>query len=820
MTPTLEETEAPNEGIDAPQAHPEGSDTQTGQDFTELYGERFEQLPTQLVQAIRGLVSEFQHQDEYPRRREVMRDRRNRYYEKGVQHLYENTQGLVPMQAGQISNGINGRGQAPNYIDDYNITRPYSRVIDSVLTQNPPGIAFRPINAQLQEDKEAADQAERYTEIFDRSNDLKGLQMEQIRFMRVSGRVVSWTRTEADAQMFGQNTDGTAKRMEITSFYGTLESKVPILAKSQKDALYTFLFDDPDVKQARAQYPGSGAEGKPFAKSINPGVSGVGESEYERTARLGILQGTRTQVQQGDAMSHVVTRMNCWLRPGCFVGGADNDKLDQPFEEAEESDINEDGSQFTVKDKLLQLFPSGCHAVFVGETYVASWDESLDDALDIAFPYKGDGMSREGIMDLFVVIQDLFNDVTNALRQASDTGWPHTWVDGEDQDIDAITNQRADPYAIQVRKARKDLAMADSFFREPDLVLPETVMQWLNQIAGPLAQLMLATPPVLFGQGDDHSETASGTSQLKAQAMGQLGLIWGMMQRQWARIRYQAALLATRNPDHEQGIAVASGDDTSPVQIQKISKGHFGAYPDEDSSFPESTAQKRQNMTVMLQMAAQSPEIGQQLMTSPDNWRTFADLEGFSELVIPQAESRDKQLLEIEELLKGQPLPPDPAVLQAAQQQHAAQMVQAATAATAAGQPVPPPQPFDPTALLTPSVPVEELDYHPWEFEKCKEWLSSDACRRQLALRTDDYPAGNKMGVLNVKLHALQHQKFMMAEAAQQAAMGIAPALAAPPKTKKQQKEGNRPRQLPPAMQPHEGSGAAPSAPPAPAMAA
>jgi hypothetical protein len=58
--------------------------------------------------------------------------------------------------------------------------------------------------------------------------------------------------------------------------------------------------------------------------------------------------------------------------------------------------------------------------------------------------------------------------------------------------------------------------------------------------------------------------------------------------------------------------------------------------------------------------------------------------------------------------------------------------------------------------LLQPSVPVDELDYHAWEFEKCKEWLSSAAARRELA-------NSNQAGVLNVKLHALAHQKMMVA---------------------------------------------------------
>lgn len=793
MTPTadLEET---NEGFDSPQEHPE--------DDSNIYGERNEKLPEQLVLALKAAAQEFQEQDKFPRRREVMRDRRNRFYERSVQHLYETTQGLVAMVPGQIGQGAYGKGQTPQYIDDYNIWMPYERIILATLTQNPPGIAFRPDSPGKEEDDEAADNAEMYTKVFDRANDVKGLQVEQIRYMSLSGRTISWTRTEADAQMYGLNDAGQPKRQEVTTFHGTLESKVPIMAKSQKDCLYCLLYDDPDIKQAKEEYPGEGADGRKFAKCFQPGQVALGENEFERTARLGILQGTRSSGNQGDAFSHTLTRMHCWFRPAAFNG----DKFDEPFDQAGPEDLtdNGDGTQSapTVKDALRKLYPSGCHAVFVGDTYVASWDESMDDALDIAFPYKGDGMSRQAIMDLFVVIQDTFNDVTNALRQAADVGWPSTWVDGDDQDIDAITSQKADPYAIRIRKARKDLALAASFFREPDLVLPSSVMQWLQEMSGPLAQLMLATPPVLFGAGDEDQKTASGTAQLKAQAMGQLGLIWGMMQRQWARIRYQAALLASKNPDYAQEIVVATGDQTATLQLGKVRKGKFGAFPDEDSSFPESTAQKRQNLTLILQMAATSPILGAQIMSSPDNWKLFADLEGFTELVIPEAESRDKQLIEIEELLQGVPIPPAPEELEAAMQQHATMAVQSATMAATTGQPAPPIPPFDPASLLKPSIPVDELDYHPWEFEKCKEWLSSDACRKQMALRTDDFPAGNKLGVLNVKLHALEHQKMM-------ALLAPAPVMDAP---------GGPPPQAEhkPPQHPPQGAPKPPAAAPAP----
>ena len=66
----------------APAPDPQATDQQADpQDPRELYGERFENLPEQLVNALREQVKEFQGQEKYLRRREVMRDRRARFYE-------------------------------------------------------------------------------------------------------------------------------------------------------------------------------------------------------------------------------------------------------------------------------------------------------------------------------------------------------------------------------------------------------------------------------------------------------------------------------------------------------------------------------------------------------------------------------------------------------------------------------------------------------------------------------------------------------------------------------------------------------------------
>lgn len=741
MTPALA---PPNEGQIATQEHPAGElDEQPSP-----YGERNEQLPEQLVNALKDLVKKFQQQEQYIRRMEVLADRLKRFYERGYQHVYCNQRtGLFVQATAGATVPSNGQQiQCPNYIDDYNIFQPYLRVLQAILTQNPPGIDFRPINPNKSEDIEAAETAEGYRKMFDRSNDAKEIQTQIVRMMGVSGRTVIWTRTEANAQKFGLNRDGEPKRMEISTVHGTLESKVPILAKCLEDALYCFLFDDIDVRQAKTQHPD-------FATKIKANTSGLGESNYERSARLGVLQGTRDQAQMGDAFSHLVTEMNCWIRPASFT--------DEAFEDAfEEIEPNEDGSVMTIKDKLLQLFPNGVHVVFEGDTYVGSWGESMDDHIVVGFPYVGDGMFRMALMDPMVVVTDRFNDNMNAAAEVWDFGWPSTWVAADDTEFEAIGDQEAAPYAFrQFKSLPKGEKLQDRVYREPNPALPANFMEFIELLEGPLAQFMIAAPPALFGAAMEDQKTASGYAQARSQAMGQQGLTWAAIQKMMSRMYYQAALCASSNPDHSEEIIVpGDGGSNSTVRLERLTKGKFGCYPDEDSSFPESTSAKRVTLSGVLDKAALNPVLGAQVMSSPDNWKLFATIMGFPELVIPEAVSRDKQVFEIEELLQGAPIPASPEELQSAQVQHAA----ASMAAQRMGQPEPPPP--DPMSMLKPSIMPDELDFHEWEFPKCKEWLSSEACRRELSTINPETGENNASGVLNVKLHALEHQKFMIAQ--------------------------------------------------------
>lgn len=801
-----------NDGAQAVDEHPEEIEEQ-GEPPT--YGPNNCYLPEQLQNAIKiAIETQVGARELYDRRRQVMRVSRNKYYRRGFQHIYENRQTgmFVAAVAGEAVAAGGGMIECPQYVGDYNIVRPTELVIESVLTQNPPGIDFRP-DTQVTEDLEAAKTAEVYREFFDRSNDVKGLQLKLVQSFCESGLTIITVNTEANEQLWGLNEAGEPKQNETARVWGALEARVlPLTANCLDEVDAIVLYDDPTVNRAKMEYP-------EIAKKIKSMTSGLGEDVYARIARLGILQGTRRYAQVGDALTHLAVRANAYLRPCCFVdekfddayqlaGKTDDYEADKP-----EDNQNEDGLPFSVRDKLNQLFPQGVHAVFVGKTYAEAWAESVDDGVVIGFPYEGDGMAREAIMDDSIVIQDFFNDILNSLREAQDYGWPRTFIHAEDLEFDAIQDQKSEPYAFSMKKARTGQPLEDDFFREPDLVLPESLSELMEYLAGPFLQFVLGTPPALFGGQMADQKTASGYAQAKNQAMGVKGIPWSSVQTMMARMYYIAALKASKNPDHAEQILVPVKGQTQVLKLERLTKGKFGAFPDEDSSFPETTSAKRDLLSQLLTIATTNPTIGAQLLGDTYNWEIICQVFGFKELQLMEAESAKKQMREIEELLQGQPLPPMPDEVAAFEQQQQMLLQQHAAAALMAkqqGQPPPPaPQPPKmipfgeqpgpdgnpvpvqyPEALLKPSIDVDDLDFHQWEGPAGQDWLSTEAAWREINVGRpgpDGEPMPNMLGVENVRLHVKIHlERMAVMMQAQQAAAPQPMMRHAPPPQAKQ----------------------------------
>lgn len=722
---------------------------------------------TELQGAIVKLCQHFAGLEKYARRTEVMDSRRQRFYRRQDQYIVWNTAqylfGPWPGNTGE-STGTSPAQDSPRYTDVYDIFWPYMRILISVGTQNPPGVNFEPDDPTQESDITSSRAAEKYRHFVDRVNKRKNLQADILSKFCTDGRTVLYTRPVADEQKFGQDKKGQPNIYPRMEAFGVLESKVvPITANSQDELIALFLSDEPEINMAKKAYP-------EHASEIKEGQSGVGESAYERNARIGVLQGTKLLQQAGDAYAHLTTRHRVFLRPAAFEHAPD-----------------------AVRDQLKAKYPSGAKVWICGDSYCRSIEKAFDDQLTIGFPAPGDGMNRSSMMRAMVPIQDAFNDYKNLEKEYADWGIPTIYRLTEAGDIEALREQTAEPgNNVTVELPSGINSLSDCFFVEPAPTCPVQILQAYQDLRGALAEFIVGAPPALFGGSDEHNETKGGIAMLRDQAMGQYSMCWGALQEMFAS-GYKQAVLAisdTMAQDSNVNLQIPGKRGRSltvSISGEELTKGNFHAYPDTDSSFPETSGAKRQTIQMLWTQAATDPMAAQAMgLMEPDNLELTREMLGITDWTIPGANSRDKQMGEIDLLLQQQPATPSPQAIIAFGLQQ--KLIQAAAQKINPMAPPPPPpdmvpmpmmvpgpdgQPTKqmvpvPRAMLKPTVLINKYDFDQFEFQTIKDWLSEPD---GIAERKT-----NPLGVLNVELHGDLHQAAMIAKAPP------APSLPMPPK--------------------------------------
>jgi hypothetical protein len=678
----------------------------------------------ELQNCIKGLVQHFLGLDKWVERQEVIESRLQRFYWRDVQYIFwkSDSSGFLPAIAGSTVDTSEGPITLPRYTDVYNIYTPFGESLIAVLTQNVPGVNWRPVDMSKGEDITAAQASEKYQQKLDRDNNRKELQTAACRLMYTDGRVTFFTE---------QKRDGT---QSIKSF-GVLETKpVPIMAKCREELVAYFISDEVDVYKAKEEY-------SDFKSKIKEGNSSLGESPYKRIARLGVLQGTRAVMQAGDAFSHMTTRHRAFLRPSCF------EKAEEKF-----------------RDKLSELYKNGLYVTFCGDSYCGSFNESMDDHLTIDFATPGDGMNRSSLGKRVVPLQDVFNDELNLWHEAHDHCIPTLFMYSETGDIDAIREQVAEPGNIipfTVLPPGANSA-ADAFYAAVLEGIPATLPQFVQFIQGPLAQFISGAFPALFGGDTKENDTAKGIAIQRDQAMGRMGLPWGALQRLFAGAYTQAVGLAKRHAQEGDKFNYATEDlagnalnEEVPMDDLRLGGAHCLA--DVDASFPESNTSKRQTFQLLMAAAERNPILAE-IIAQPDNQEFAHEVLGLPDLVIPAAAARNKQFIEIDQLLKEEPVPATIEEIKQASLQNPALLMamadweQKAQLAIASGQ-LPPEMPIPPE-LSHPSIPVDaQFDFHQYEFQAIKDWLSSPQRREAEKI--------SPKGVLNVRLHGLMHQALI-----------------------------------------------------------
>lgn len=525
---------------------------------------------------------------------------------------------------------------------------------------------------------------------------------------------------------------GLPRGEEQVSVYGKLEAKVPINTQCLSDCAFVQVSREYDYAYVRGMFPR-------HASKIKPGGSGAGENELDRIARINANLALEASYVTGDSMVRDCTVQRTWFRPSYFM---------------EVTDVE-------VREELFEKFPDGAHVVIAGDAFIEARNERMDDHVTLIQAYPGSGQNRRALGSKLISLQKRLNNWIELLNDYFLRTIPHRYMENRAFNIEALKSQGNTPGDIipfDRSQVPPQMSAKDLIFVEDTPQPQPTMPQFIQWFFGEAPQLLSGALPTLFG-AYANTDTVGAVTIQRDQALGRLGTTWHQIKMATAQYFLQAVRLAAqcrRDP------IVGTLDNGERIRVELSDlRGNLLCYPEENPSFPESWIQKQARVQQLMQDAA-NPLVAS-LMKSPNNLRVAKNAIGIPEFEIPQAESYDKQLGELEVLLKGEPLP-NPQYAEA--QQAVEQMEQEAQAtgdeqlALQAQQKI---VELGSMPQMVSSFSIDpEVDDHESEATACIDFLRSPEGRRLKNGSTRDQAAYQ-----NVRLHMLEHQ-----EAGRKAAAG------------------------------------------------
>jgi hypothetical protein len=577
-------------------------------------------------------------------------------------------------------------------------------------------------------------------------NDMDKFCEDTARLFWTDGRVVFYSRWVTDGARFGyedeahddESPEGLGaggdpppkkprqpKGGEVITPHGVLEAKVPINARDICDWDWAQLSTEVDTTKAKSTYPWIG-------KNISAGEPGPGSYNFDRTTRIAITQGIRLLMESGDTTAQLPTLQRTFFRPSFFV------------------EIDDDNDRAWFEDN----YPDGAEVVFVGEKYCESRNCSMDDHLTVCHPLPGDGQATPSCGRIVVPVQDAVSDLTDLKMERAMKSIPAVYCDKEFVNLQAISKEKAGPGAHYPATGKEGRPLSDGFWPEPVPSAPADENAMWTQLFGPIPQALTGIYAAVLGEADTSNETAAGQQVARDQSKSQSGVAWRAFRKAYARSMMQLVRIGAyfRAGHAEEGKIKISppGGEEIEIELEDLHDGNWWCFPDGDESYPETHSEKRATYQAFATQIAQTPQ-GQALINDPKNLILSKNLLGLGDdLEIPGADSGEKQMSEIKELLATPPIPNLQARMLYMTQVSVAQQQR---------QPVPPKPPLD--QLFNPSVPIDaEFDDHQAELTYGTDWINSP--EGQEAKRS------NPEGFMNVRLHLLLH-KAQLTQAQQQA---------------------------------------------------
>ena len=638
------------------------------------------QYSEEIQQSLINILTQIENEDLDVRQRMLRECKQLELYWHGFQYIFWDQQAQdfrIPTH--DILEQVSSREET-KYIYDYvvNIFKAHGLSIIAALSAEVPGVSFTPMDADSPADTEAAQQAESLGKVIQKSNKAKLLFYHALFTLFTNHFTASYTYYERDEkhgtvdlpkfkkekvkspdsfnctgedcdfrseeeltlcpecsaplkkqdgieseELVEDGMESINKGMQKILVKGTLNVKIPSYAADQDACGYLIDYSDQHYAWLRTEYPDI-----PYDKLSAQG----GTDNYERMTRMPSIG----QLYSDTYLQSLLTLKRVWLRPWMF-NSLDKDKAAE----------------------LLAEFPQGCYFAVVGnDTFAEARPEQLDAHWTIS---KGD-LSRavhgDPLGKPLLPLQDLENIVTNLLVESLEHSVPSTFADPAILDFDTYSKQEVVPGAVYPIKdsINSTKRLDDYFYTLKTSTLPKEGVDF-DAIVEAKGQFVVGAFPSIFGGPQKGGKTLGEYQESRSYALQRLSIPYQLLYFWWSDTMYKSVKDYIKNmvADEKHATKTSVGRyENINLLVDDFTNGRFGLLlPESAVDLPVSFSQKR---STIEQIIALNSDRMNEFLFSPENRKVTLRFLGLEELSDLDSNQTAKQLSEIEQLLREEPV--------------------------------------------------------------------------------------------------------------------------------------------------------------------
>ena len=402
----------------------------------------------EMISVITDLTESVNRSDDAARRWEIYQAWEMRLFRRGYHFLNCGRLGWGMYSGGGGPQGIMQSGNTMKLFP-CNVLGARHKKITALLSRQVPGMSITPIDEEAPMDQTAAEEAEKFLEVFTYQAGLKQVVTDIAGYMCTDGRTGLLTYTWADQTRWGtempmreqisfgvpqsdgltpenelqppQPDEETPARRECTEVGGKLEWKVPLMADHEHEMGYARFSKEGSVSRMKAKYP--------WIRSKITSGGGKEGDQIDRLARMNVRLAVQA-TSSGDAQKNDSTESVTFFLPSQYESIADPD----------------------LRDIWYQFFPDGLEVWHAGGQFAFCRNARMSNHVKFVHPTPGDGQNREAILTNYLPLQKVLNANISLLDRYFRSAVARRFAKEGAIDTQLINTQSNDPANITAVK--------------------------------------------------------------------------------------------------------------------------------------------------------------------------------------------------------------------------------------------------------------------------------------------------------------------------------------------------------------------------------